>query len=57
LPQNEQKSVFGEPESAAPADDIAPAATGDGLAASILAERIFQLSYPNAFAISSRESL
>jgi hypothetical protein len=52
FPQNEQQRSF-----SSGVRFCAPAELGRDWAASILADRIFQLSYPNAFAISSSDSL
>src|SRR5262249_17788559 len=56
LPQKEQKRVFGDAGSFCAGTDDVRSPLGAGSVASILADKMFQFSQPNAFAINSRAS-
>src|SRR5262245_52959202 len=56
FPQNEQKRVCGDAGSLSSETDGVRSSLGAGSVASILADKMFQFSQPNAFAINSRAS-
>src|SRR5262245_23446766 len=57
LPQKEQWRVLGRADSCAPTGEGRRSSSALGLAASILADMMFQFAKPNVLAISSSDSL